>query len=315
MSVIAATQLSKRYGKRVGIEAVDLKIEEGEIFGFLGPNGAGKTTTIRVLLGFLRADTGEASLFGLDCWRESPKIKEEVGYLPGDMRLYPWLTGRSALQVFGEIRGRDLKKTGEELAERFRLDLELPVHKMSKGNRQKVGLVLALAHRPKLLLLDEPTSGLDPLVQIELSQCLRERAEEGHTVFFSSHTLSEVEQLCHRVAIVRAGIVVADEQLQTLRERARREVTLTYENEDAAKGAELPPFLALSERHTERLICDLTGDAAELVGWAAGQPLEDMTIGHPDLESLFHTYYNDAQEASDDSAETPAPPPSPEAEA
>ncbi len=298
MNVIATRNLSKRYGRRAGIADVNLEIPEGTVFGFLGPNGAGKTTTIRVLLGFLRPSAGQASVFGLDSWRDSARIKREVGYLPGDLRLYPWLTATSALRVFGRIRGLDLTGPGADLAQRFRLEPRLAVSKMSRGTRQKLGLVLALAHRPRLLVLDEPTSGLDPLVQQELAACLRELAADGHTVFFSSHTLSEVEKLCDRVAIVREGRIVSDEALDSFRERAPRAVTLLFEDAETAGRVEPPDFLALGERADDGWRCELKGSAPDLVRWAADQPIRDLTIGPPDLESLFHRFYQSAEKRS-----------------
>ncbi|MDZ4783709.1 MAG: ABC transporter ATP-binding protein [Planctomycetia bacterium] len=161
MSIICTARLSRHYGRRVGIDAVDLEISEGETFGFLGPNGAGKTTTIRILLGFLNPSGGNASIFGLDCWRQSRQIKRDIGYLPGDLRLYSWMTGKSALSIVGKIRGLDLRAEGAALAERFQLEMNVSVRKMSKGTRQKLGLVLA---RPRLLILEEPRSGFDPLM-------------------------------------------------------------------------------------------------------------------------------------------------------
>jgi len=282
----------------MGIDGVDLDIPDGAIFGFLGPNGAGKTTTIRVLLGFLRPSDGQASVFGMDPWRNSPRIKREIGYLPGDLRLYPWLTAAAALRIFGQIRGLDLTDSGAALAERFRLELRLSVREMSRGMRQKLGLILALAHRPRLLVLDEPTSGLDPIMRQELAACLRELASKGHTVFFSSHTLSEVEQLCDRVAIVREGRIVADEALESLRSRAPRAVTLVFDDAEAARRIEPPDFLVLGERAEDAWRCELKGTAPELVRWAATQPIRDLTIGPPDLESLFHKFYQSPGERS-----------------
>jgi ABC-2 type transport system ATP-binding protein len=291
VNVINTENLSRHYGRRVGVEAVDLAVPEGEIFGFLGPNGAGKTTTIRLLLGFLRPSAGRARVFGLDCWRQSKLVKRDVGYLPGDLRLYPWMTLESALKIIGAVRGIDLAKAGRALAERFRLETKLRVRKMSRGTRQKLGLVMALAHEPRLLVLDEPTSGLDPLIRQELTACLRERAACGHTVFFSSHTLSEVEQLCDRVAIVRDGRIVADQTLQAMRRRARRSVTLEFADAASAGRIETPRFLAVTSRSDRRWSCELVGGTGELVRWAAQQPLEDIAIGPPDLESLFRRYY------------------------
>jgi len=291
VNVITTRDLSKKYGRRIGIDGVNLDIPEGSTFGFLGPNGAGKTTTIRVLLGFLRPSEGRASVFGMDPWRDTARIKREVGYLPGDLRLYPWLTAATALRIFGQIRGLDLVDSGADLAERFHLELNLPVRKMSRGMRQKLGLILALAHKPRLLVLDEPTSGLDPLMRQELAACLRELVSNNHTVFFSSHTLSEVEQLCDRVAIVREGRIVADEALESLRSRASRAVTLVFENAETAGRIEPPDFLVLGERGADRWRCELAGTAPDLVRWAATQPIRDLTIGPPDLESLFHKFY------------------------
>ena len=296
MSTIHTEQLSRSYGRRVGVSRVDLKIDAGEIFGFLGPNGAGKSTTIRLLLGFLKPDSGRATIFGKDCWNDSAAIKRDVGYLPGDLRLYPWFTGRRALSVVGKIRGMDLMAAGSELADRFQLEMDVPVRKMSRGNRQKVGIVLALAHRPNLVVLDEPTSGLDPLMQIELANQLREMAAAGHTIFFSSHTLSEVESLCDRVAIVRQGEIVADQTLESMRENTHRNVELVYQANSAPSEADLPKFLELLGHENSRLKCKLTGSTVPLVQWAASQPLVDISISPPDLESVFHQYYQSSDE-------------------
>ena len=290
-NILNTDRLSRRYGRRIGVDAIDLEVGEGEIFGFLGPNGSGKTTTIRLLLGFLRPHGGRASICGFDCWRQSPQVKRDVGYLPGDLRLYSWFTASNALTIVGQVRGMDLAKAGAALAERFQLEMDLRVRKMSRGMRQKLGLILALVHQPRLLILDEPTSGLDPLMQVELADVLRERAAAGQTVFFSSHTLSEVQHLCDRVAILRQGRVIADERLETLRGRARRTVELVLADEDAAARISLPGFLQLARRDRCRLTCELDGPTGPLVHWAAGQSLVDITIGPPDLESLFEKFY------------------------
>jgi ABC-2 type transport system ATP-binding protein len=296
MSIISTELLSRRYGRRMGIEGVNLNIREGDIYGFLGPNGAGKTTTIRLLLGFLRPTLGRATIFGWDCWRQSPRIKREVGYLPGDLRLYPWLTGQLALKIIGRARGADFRTSGTELADRFQLEMNLRVRNMSRGMRQKLGLVMALLHRPRVLILDEPTSGLDPLMQDELASCLRELAAGGHTVFFSSHTLSEVESLCDRVAVVRQGQIIADETLQSLRARARRIVELVFTDREASARAQLPSFLKPYRREGRQCYCELEGPAAPLIGWAAQQAIEDISISQPDLESLFRKFYEATME-------------------
>jgi ABC-2 type transport system ATP-binding protein len=296
MSIIAMERLSRRYGRRVGVDALNLQIGEGEIFGFLGPNGAGKTTTIRLLLGFLRPSLGSARISGWDCWRESPQIKREVGYLPGDLRLYPWLTGRTALKIMEGVRQLDLRQKGADLADRFRLELDLRVRKMSRGMRQKLGLLLALVHQPRLLILDEPTTGLDPLMQAALAEYLQQLAAAGHTVFFSSHTLSEVESLCDRVAIVRQGHIVADETLSSLRSQARRMVDLVCPDREAAARLRLPEFLQPIRQDGCRWRCELLGPTPPLIGWAAQQAISDISIGQPDLESLFRKFYESSSE-------------------
>lgn len=291
MAILSTRNLGKNYGARVGIEQVDLEVDEGEIFGFLGPNGAGKTTAIRLLLGFMKPSAGDARILGLDCWRRSHRIKREVGYLPGDVRLYPWLTVSNALGILSRARGVDLARAGMVLAERFRLDPGKPVRKMSRGMRQKLGLLIAVVHESKLIVLDEPTSGLDPLMRLDLADLLRERVRRGSTVFFSSHTLSDVEQLCDRVAIVRDGRIVADETLDAMRRRARRRVKVRFETAALARTVESPAFLDVVRREDDRWSAELDGEAGELGRWLAAQSVRDFSIGPPDLETIFHGYY------------------------
>ncbi|MCZ6837460.1 MAG: ABC transporter ATP-binding protein [Planctomycetota bacterium] len=295
MPVIETRQLGKQYGPRVGIERVDLSVAEGEIFGFLGPNGAGKSTTIRLLLGFLKPTQGDALVFGHDSWKQSHILKREVGYLPGDVRLYPWLTVRRALSFVGAARGADLMDAGLALAERLSLEPDLIARKMSRGMRQKLAIIMVLAHAPRLIILDEPTSGLDPLVQLSLAQELRDRADKGSTVFFSSHTLNEVEQLCDRVAIVREGRIVADETLDDMRKKARRKVTIRFTDGEAVRGLDPPEFLTLIKREGDRWHAELDGEAGRLMQWLAGQSIRDLTIGPPDLETLFHAHYRTSE--------------------
>ncbi|QEG34956.1 ABC transporter ATP-binding protein [Bythopirellula goksoeyrii] len=291
MDVIATTGLSLNYGNRMGIASVDLQVAQGEIFGFLGPNGAGKTTTIRILLGFLKSTQGSARIFDQNCWTHSAEIKRSVGYLPGDLRLYPWFTGKKALSIASSIRGKNLSSFGKDLLERFQLDGNIPVRKMSRGMRQKLGIVLALVHEPKLIILDEPTSALDPLMCDELYRCLRESVSSGATVFFSSHTLSEVELLCSRVAIVRSGRIIADETMDALRKRVHRSVVLRFQEAEQAEQAELPSFLLLEQRNGKVCQCVLTGTTPQLIAWATHQPLEDLSVSPPSLESLFRRFY------------------------
>ncbi len=296
MDMIITRALGKSYGRRVGLHRLDLIVPCGQVFGFLGPNGAGKTTTIRMLLGLLRPTTGEARILGHDCWQAAHRVKAEVGYVPGDLRLYPWLTADRALRLFGRIRRRALVARGLELADQFNLDPTVSVRRMSKGMRQKLGLILALAGAPQLLLLDEPSSALDPLMQKLLYRRLRELADRGHTVFFSSHTLSEVEQLCDRVVILREGSVVADERLDDLRRRAGHQVTIRW---SAGSTPSEPPdgLLVIRRRTAATWQARLSGSPADLLRWLSHQSVDDLTIGQPNLESLFRAYYEHGTDA------------------
>jgi ABC-2 type transport system ATP-binding protein len=293
MVVLETRQLGKDYGQRSAVADVNLELQQGELFGFLGPNGAGKTTTIRMLLGFLRPSRGQALIFGKCCWRDSRRIKESVGYLPGDLRLYPWLTGELAEKVLRRTRKLDSARNFRELAERFDLGLDLRAEAMSRGMRQKLGLLLALSPDPQLLILDEPTMSLDPLMQERLKQYLLERAELGRTIFFSSHTLSEVERLCHRVLILRGGRVITDAPVAELRRQALQEVTVTWPEGAIPSIEELPAELRAVEIHPRRWRCQLVGSLAPVLTWLARQQLEDLAISPPNLEQLFHQYYHE----------------------
>ena len=218
MSVIVAKDLCRTYGSRRGISDVNLTINAGEIFGFLGPNGAGKSTAIRVLMGLLRASSGTARIFGKDCWREGSTIRRDIGYVAGDVRLYSWLTTRRGLRMISKIHGRDLLPNGLRLAERFRLEPDLVIRKMSRGNRQKVALVLALAHAPQLVILDEPTSGLDPNQVIAIRALIKDLSKTK-TVVVSTHIMQEVEAICENVIIINKGKIVADDTLTGLRSK------------------------------------------------------------------------------------------------
>ncbi len=295
-AAIQTEHLTRRYGARRGVENVSLSIPEGSLYGFLGPNGAGKTTTIRVLLGFLRATSGSAHILGHDCWRRGHTVRAQVGAIPGDLRLWPWFTGLSALRLFGRIRGLNLLSRGRQLADELELDLSVRVRAMSRGTRQKLGLILALAHDPRILILDEPTTGLDPLIQDRLRAILKRLTSAGHTVFFSSHTLAEVEAICDRVAIVRQGRIVADSTLADLQRQAGHEVTIAFK-----PGAPLPAppdFLKIDEsspRYWKGRIC---GEVAPLLSFLAAAPVDDVTISRPDLEALFRRFYESPEQGA-----------------
>ncbi|MEY3458880.1 MAG: putative transporter ATP-binding protein YbhF [Planctomycetota bacterium] len=329
MAILQTHQLTLSYGSRRGIQQVSLQIEAGRIFGFLGPNGAGKSTTIRVLTGLLKAHSGTAQIFGLDCWTQGALIRRDVGYVPGDVRLYPWLTLARGLDFLSQVRGRDLHRQGLELAERFALEPHLSVRKMSRGNRQKTALILAMAHQPRLLILDEPTSGLDPLMQDQLMQCLREQAQQGSTVLFSSHTLSEVEAICDRVAMIRQGKIVEDSTLAELQARAPRKIILTLP-EDSPAPEPLPPNIEVlwqptsdnagrpstadalllagipPEQRPRTWVLQIRGPSKSFLQWAAAQPFSDVVLGPPSLDALFRRYYETDEPHETPPTETPA---------
>jgi ABC-2 type transport system ATP-binding protein len=222
MTILDVQSLSKSYGPNRGVQHLTFDVAEGEVFGFLGPNGAGKTTTIRLVMGYLKADSGRALVAGLDCWGDSVAVKRLVGYLPGEMALDPGLTGGQLLEYFANLRNHAAPGTVDptyvdQLAQRFGLDPSRKFRQYSHGNKQKVGLIQAFMHRPRLLLLDEPTGGLDPLNQQEFARLVGETRAEGRTVFLSSHILSEIEALCDRVAIIREGQLVHVGTLDALR--------------------------------------------------------------------------------------------------
>ncbi|HIA47241.1 MAG TPA: ABC transporter ATP-binding protein [Candidatus Hydrogenedentes bacterium] len=292
MSVISIEGITKQYGTNIAVDDLSLVLDEGDIFGFLGPNGAGKTTAIRVLLGFLRAGQGRATVLGMDTWDDRHKIHEKVGYISGDLRMYKWMTLKSALDIFGKVRKRPITAKGLELADLLALDPSVPVRAMSRGMRQKVGLILALAHEPSVMIMDEPTTALDPPMKKTLFGYLRERAEQGNTVFFSSHSLSEVEDLCDSVAFLRDGKLVEHETLENLTNRARKHVTVQYSDSQSATLNHAPSCVEdvhRTENGWEGILC---GDVKEFLRWSSQQSLADVIISPPDLDRLFHTYYH-----------------------
>jgi ABC-2 type transport system ATP-binding protein len=289
---IETEKLTKSYGRKArGIEEVNLAVEEGEVFGFLGPNGAGKTTTVRTLLGFLRPTGGRGEVFGLDIRKDSVEIRARVGNLPGEFALEDKMTGEGLLRFFARLRGVKDLGYARELAERLGAELHRPMRRLSRGNKQKIGLVQAMFHRPPLLILDEPTGGLDPLVQEEFLDIIEEVKAEGRTVFFSSHNLAEVERVCDRVGIIRGGRLVAVETTDTLVDKSFRHVVLTF-----AEDVDPKPFEALSgvkdlRAGGNRLAFTLYDDLDEMVKLAAGHELVNMEYERPSLEEVFLTYY------------------------
>jgi len=290
-AAIKTEQLTKSYGKNRGIRDVDLEVEEGEVFGFLGPNGAGKTTTIRTLLGFMRPTGGRAEVFGLDTQRESVEVRARVGNLPGEFALENRTTGEDLLKFFARLRGVGSLGYARELAERFGADLHRPMRRLSRGNKQKIGLIQAMFHRPPLLILDEPTGGLDPLVQEEFLDVVEETKAEGRTVFFSSHVLSEVERVSDRVGIIRSGELVAVEPTHTLVDKAFRHVTLTFDGPVDARPFDALPGVEGLKVDGARLSFTLHSEPDAMVRLAAQHRLVGMEYERPSLEETFLTYY------------------------
>lgn len=281
--------LTKFYGARRGVEGLTLSVEAGEVYGFLGPNGAGKTTTIRLLLGLIHPSAGSGRVLGLDLRRDGVRIRADVGYLPGDLALYERMRGSELLAFLARMRGGVTEQHYHDLSERLDLDLTRRVRDLSKGNRQKVGLVQAFMHRPSLLVLDEPTSGLDPLVQQEFQGMVRESVEAGATVFLSSHVLSEVEQLADRVAIVDAGRLLLIAEVDELRERAARRVELDFPVAPPP-GLGDAPHVRVVEVRGRTAVCMVAGPVGELLKYAVDHGVVDVHTHDPDLEDAFLGY-------------------------
>jgi ABC-type multidrug transport system ATPase subunit len=294
MTTLVETQgLTKRYGSNRGIEDVTFTIDEGEVFGFLGPNGAGKTTTIRTIMGLLRPTAGSAHIGGLDCWEQSTDVKRLVGYLPGELSLDPNLTGGQILEYYGNLRGGVDQTYLKQLITRLGLDPTRKFRQYSSGNKRKIGIVQAFMHRPRLLILDEPTNGLDPLNQQEFDRMVKEVREDGRTVFLSSHILTEVEQTCTRVAIIREGRLVRVGGVAELKGLKRHEVTITFANAvpvEAFKSLEgVEQADALPDGHTLRLA--VSGGLDGVIKAAAQYQVATLTSQEPSLEEIFLRYY------------------------
>jgi ABC-2 type transport system ATP-binding protein len=285
--------LTKFYGSVQALCGVDLEVRRGEIFGFLGPNGSGKTTTIRCLLDLIRPAGGSARVLGLDPQAEPVSVRARVGYLPGELRLEDNMTAEGLLIYFNRLRhGRADWDFVRHLAGRLELDLATPVKNFSKGNKQKVGVVQALMHRPELLLLDEPTSGLDPLVQQEVLRLVAEARAGGATVFFSSHILSEVQEIAERVAILRRGRVVEVAETRTLIHRALRRVRVRFQQpQDSVILGKLPGVKLLSRDNQGSLLLQVEGEMDALIKALARFPVSDFETERPSLEEIFLAYY------------------------
>lgn len=283
--------ITKRFGKFTAVDQLDLRVETGEIFGFLGPNGAGKSTTIRMLLDQLRPTDGSARVLGFDATADSLEIHRRVGYLPGDLALYPKLTGMQTIEYFSHLRGGIDRSYVAELAERLEADLSKKVGDYSTGNRQKVGLIQAFMHRPELLILDEPNAGLDPLMQQTFQDMLRETRDEGRTVFLSSHTLSEVERVADRVGIIRQGQLAVVERVDSLKRKAIRRLDFEF---DTAVPVDLfgnVEGIRSAEVDGAHARISYEGSVNEVLQAAMAHEVVNLHSRDADLEEIFLAYY------------------------
>ena len=289
--IISTSRLTKYYGKRLGIEDVDLEVKRGEVFGYLGPNGAGKTTTIRTLLDFIRPTHGSATVFDLDIRQSSVEIHRRVGYLNGELALYNDMTGEELLKYLGNLRGGLDRKYVWELAARFECDLPRRIQGLSLGNKQKLGLLQAFMHKPELLILDEPTNGLDPLMQHQFYDLLSETKKEGRTVFLSSHILPEVEKVCDRVGIIRQGRLVTVETIESLKSHSVRQLEIHFARPVPKEKFINVPGVRDIVVQDSILICTVIGSLDALVKAAAQFEVVNVISHEPTLEEIFMTYY------------------------
>jgi ABC-2 type transport system ATP-binding protein len=290
MKAIQTEGLTKRYGETLALDSLDLSIEPGEVYGYLGPNGAGKTTTIRCLLGIHRPSSGRAELFGVDAWGDPVQAHRRVAYVAGEPFLWPAMTGAQTLEFLARLHGGTDKAYRDELVQRFDLDTSKRVRALSKGNRQKVQLIAALATRADLLVLDEPTSGLDPLMEMVFRDCVTAAKERGQAVFLSSHILSEVEAVCDRVGILKEGKLVDQGTLAELRHLSTQTMDVTFEGQ----APELPPLpgVQVHQAGPNALRFEVAGSVGPVVTALAGHPVTALVSREPSLEEIFLHHYD-----------------------
>jgi ABC-2 type transport system ATP-binding protein len=290
MDPIRTEGLTKRYGETVALDGLDLIVRQGEVYGYLGPNGAGKTTTIRLLLGLHRPTGGRAELFGVDAWADPVESHRRIAYVAGEPFLWPSLTSAETFEFLARLHGATDISYRDELVERFELDPRKKIRALSKGNRQKVQLIAALATRADLLLMDEPTSGLDPLMEMTFRTCAMEAKERGQTIFLSSHILSEVEALCDRVGILRSGRLVDQGTLAELRHLSARTVDVTF----AGQAPDLPPLpgVQVERAGPNALRFEVQGSVGPVIAALAGHPVMALTSREPSLEEIFLHHYD-----------------------
>lgn len=293
--ILETKNLTKYYGKSRGAEDVNLQVFQGEIYGFIGPNGAGKSTTIRSILGLIFPDKGEVLLFGENGLKEGARLRNRIGFVPSELNYYDGLTVKQLLHYSADFYEKGGRERIQSYSERLKLDLTRNISDLSLGNRKKVAIIQALIHKPELLILDEPTSGLDPLIQSRFYEILREEQERGCTIFFSSHTLSEVERLCTRVAIIKEGRIVNTSEIDQLRKLYLKRFRLLLQKGKSISESDFQGVteLIVTKRGAEGLFA---GDVRDLMKQLARLPLEDAVLEDPSLEEIFMHYYSDTGE-------------------
>jgi len=299
MYAIETKGLTKYYGKARGIIDLSFRIEEGEIFGFIGPNGSGKTTTIRLFLSLLFPTSGTGKIFDYDIVKDGPKIKKMVGFVPSEVHYYENMTVKELIEYSARFYNVPLELRFNRLVDAFDLDLTRKIDDLSMGNKKKVAVILSLIHQPRLLILDEPTTGLDPLIQNRFFDILKEENEKGTTIFFSSHVLSEVEKLCHKVAIIKEGKIIDEDDIDSLKGKLLSRVTVRLKY--GAKDITLKtPGIISIERNKNECSFLYQGEIAVLLRDLSQMPIEKITIAEPDLEEVFMHYYQDDNRKEDE---------------
>lgn len=294
-SKIILNSLTKDYGNHKGIFDVSFDVKEGEAFGFLGPNGAGKTTTIRHLMGFIKPEEGSSNIDGLNCWKDAPLIQKEVGYIPGEMSLFEDMTGEKFIKFMASYRGLKSLDYAYELIQKFELDPKGKIKKMSKGMKQKVGIVTAFMHNPKILILDEPTSGLDPLMQHRFIELIREETTKGKTILMSSHMFEEVEKTCHRVGIIRNGRLVTVNSVEELKKEQVQKYRITFVNEHATNVFTANEQFEMSDIRGNEVTIIIKNNLHILFKALGKYPVVRMTNENQSLEEVFMKYYGGSE--------------------
>ncbi len=292
MYVIETRNLTKFYGKSRGIIDLNLKIEPGEIFGFIGPNGAGKSTTIRTLLGLIFPTSGSGRIFGLDIVKDSKEIKKQIGFMPSEVQYYEKMDAHELLRFSANFYETDCESRIVELAGTFDLDLNRRIIDLSHGNQKKISILQSLIHKPALMILDEPTSGLDPLMQAKFFDILKKENSQGTTIFFSSHTLSEVQKMCRRVGIIKEGKIIAVEDIESLRKKQLRKIQIEFSHPAKIDDINCPGMIA-PKAEDNNLLFMYSGTMKDFIDTIAGKKIKDLIIEEPTLEEIFMHYYSE----------------------